>query len=241
MSILKRRRFALPLLAGDSPSGRRGLSCVMVLPACCRLNWVEISLAALLLALGMLSMGRTASASSPLVSPLNSGSAVYLPMISANTLAVANQACDLNEQEEAIARLMTDDSKQKRAILHCNPLLSRVARDRAKDMATRAYFDHVNPDGHGPNYMVREGGFRLPEWYDRSDRANNVESIGGGFKIADAMWQAWLGSEYHRIHVLGSISFYAEQEEIGIGFYEDPNSPYNTYWVVITAPTETEQ
>jgi len=34
------------------------------------------------------------------------------------------------------------------------------------------------------------------------------------------------------------VGFYAEQEEIGIGFYEDADSPYGTYWVFISAPKE---
>jgi len=237
MTMLKMRRIAPSLQV----SHRDGGSEAMVLPIApskrCQLNWIEISLAALMITLGLLSAGRTASAESPQVSPL-AGQAVYLPMISAANVVAANLTCDLNDEEAAIFQMMKTDPKQGRDEVRCNPLLARVARARARDMATRQYFDHVDPDGHGPNYLVLDAGYRLPDWYDHSDRANNIESIGGGFQDAASMWQAWLGSEYHRIHVLGNVSFYAEQEEVGIGYYEDENSPYGKYWVVISAPEE---
>ena len=237
MSTLKRYQIIPSLRTSGVVGDRRSPSTALTLRGRCCLNWIEISLAALLVVLGMLSVGRTASAESPLVSLLGAG-AVYLPMVSNSAVAVANQTCELNAQEQELTRLMAEDPNQERDQMSCNPVLARAARERAKDMATRGYFDHVNPDGYGPNHMVLEAGFRLPDWYDHSDRANNVESIGGGFKDANAMWQAWLGSQYHRVHVLGTVSFYADQEEIGMGYYEDKNSPYGTYWVLISAPKE---
>ena len=237
MTMLNMRQITssqqIPLRDGDSRA--------MVLPLTpskrCQLTWIEVSLAALMITLGLLSAGRTASAESPLASPL-AGQAVYLPMISAADVAAANLTCDLNDEEAAIFQMMKADPKQGRDEARCNPILAKVARARAKDMATRQYFDHVDPDGHGPNYLVLAAGYRLPDWYDRSERANNIESIGGGFQDAASMWRAWLGSEYHRIHVLGSISFYADQEEVGVGYYYDENSPYGKYWVVLSAPKE---
>jgi uncharacterized protein YkwD len=216
---------------------RLGLSFAKALFPRRRLTWAAVVLAASMAALGLFSTGHTAEAKSSLASPLNGGT-VYLPMISANAVSAANQTCELNTQEGAVLKLVTEDPDQKRKEIRCNPVLARVARERARDMATRRYFDHVNPDGYGPNYMARAAGYKLPDWYDKSDRANNIESIGGGYKDAYALWRAWLSSEYHRMHVLGTDGFYAEQEEIGIGFYEDPNSPYGTYWVFISAPKE---
>lgn len=237
MTMIKPRHFSPLLQVGARSAGTRTTILYMAPSARCYLSWIEVSLAALLVILGLLSAGRTVSAASPPVSPL-AGQAVYLPMISAGTVAAANVTCDLNAEETAILQLMKADPNQGRDEVRCNPVLAEVARERAKDMATRRYFDHVNPDGHGPNYIVLQAGYHLPDWYDHSDRANNIESIGGGFKDAGAMWQAWLGSEYHRVHVLATVSFYADQEEVGVGYYSDENSPYGKYWVVLSAPEE---
>jgi uncharacterized protein YkwD len=207
----------------------------------CRLSWIEISFGALFIVLGLLSIGFPAHAEATLVSPLNKG-AVYLPMISSDAAPVTSRekTCELNYQETAVLNLMQEHPEQGRNQIHCNSTLSQVARARAEDMAKRGYFDHVNPDGHGPNYLVTQAGFRLPDWYSDSNTANNIESIGAGFRSPLEIWQAWLDSKYHRIHVLGTDKFYAGQEQVGIGYYADPNSMYHEYWVVITAPTETQ-
>jgi uncharacterized protein YkwD len=235
MTLLKRRPYVSSLRAGLRAGGPGPLHATM--PPRRRSKWFGTALAALIVLLGMLSMGRTAAAQSPMVSPLQGGE-VYLPMISANAVSAANQTCELNAREEALFKLVAEDPGQQRREVRCNPVLARVARERAIDMATRGYFSHVNPDGYGPNYLVRAAGYKLPDWYDKSDGANNIESIGGGYTDAWAVFRAWLSSEYHHIHVLGTVDFYAEQEEIGIGFYADENSPYGTYWVFISAPKE---
>ncbi|HKG98307.1 MAG TPA: hypothetical protein VKA97_10850, partial [Pyrinomonadaceae bacterium] len=46
----------------------------------------------------------------------------------------------LNSQEQAIASRMVNDSSQKRATMTLYPILARVARARAADMAKRKYF-----------------------------------------------------------------------------------------------------
>jgi len=227
MSMLMRRPNVLSSRAG---ADRPGAPHTATLSRRGRSQWFRATLAALMVLLSLLGTGRTAAA--------QSGGTLYLPMISANAVSAANQACELNAREEAVLKLVAEDPGQQRKEIRCNPVLARVARERARDMATRGYFNHVNPDGYGPNYLVRAAGYSLPDWYDKSDTANNIESIGGGYTDAHAVFQAWLSSEYHRIHVLGTVGFYAEQEEIGIGFYEDADSPYGTYWVFISAPKE---
>ena len=48
--------------------------------------------------------------------------------------------------------------KIKRSKLNWNKQLAEVAVYRAKDMAKRSYFDHVSPEGYGPNYFMEEAG-----------------------------------------------------------------------------------
>jgi uncharacterized protein YkwD len=102
-------------------------------------------------------------------------------------------------------------------------------------MAQRGYFDHVTPEGHGPNYLVRQAGYTLPSFYGTEPDANNIESIAGGYSTAEAVWGAWMSSTAHRNQLLGLQPFFAEQTEYGIGYAYDSESPLGYYWVVITA------
>jgi hypothetical protein len=142
----------------------------------------------------------------------------------------------LNSQEQRIASLLTNSSSQQRPFVQVDPILSRVARARAADMARRRYFAHVNPDGYGPNYLVRQAGYPLPAGYDQSPGGNSIESCAAGDTTADAAWNGWMGSAPHKRHLLAQDPFYAAQTSLGVGYYYDANSEYRHYWVVITAP-----
>jgi uncharacterized protein YkwD len=147
--------------------------------------------------------------------------------------------CNATAEEKAAADLFLNDVRQSRSNLVCSQLLSDVARQRAADMADRGYFDHVSPDGVGPNSLVRSAGYALPDYYDQSPSGNNVESIAAGFDTAQATWEGWLNSPHHRSHVLAEEPFFAEQTEYGIGYYYDPESYYHHYWVILTALPDT--
>ena len=140
-------------------------------------------------------------------------------------------------QEQQLANLFTGSPQQQRRGMTLDPILTAVARARAADLAKRNYFSHVNPDGHGPDYMVTHAGYVLPSWGD-STTDNNVESIGAGYTSASDMWQAWLNDPDHETHVLGKNSFFAAETSYGVGFYYDPHSTYQYYWVIITAPPQ---
>jgi len=117
-----------------------------------------------------------------------------------------------------------------------DPILTAVARARAADMANRRYFSHVDPDGYGPNHLIRSAGYVLPEFWGGGRSANFVESIGAGYATPSAAWEGWMRSSPHRTHLLASKAFYRKQTNFGVGFHFDPQSPYRFYWVVITAP-----
>ncbi len=187
-------------------------------------KWVASGIALAFIGLLILTPARWTQAQSGPVTPR-----AYLPFIA------AYPSCVPNPQEEAIARYMIEHPDQRRPSLTCHPILARVARERAEDMARRHYFSHVNPDGYGPNYLVRQAGYVLPSYYDTSPTANNIESIAAGYPTAEAVWNGWMNSSGHRTHLLGLHPFFAEQIEYGIGYAYDPTSPYVHYWVVITA------
>jgi uncharacterized protein YkwD len=169
---------------------------------------------------------------------------IYVPMVATDGPGGSGREtvqCDLNEQEAAVAALMESHPDQKRGTPVCDPILAQVARARARDMALRGYFSHTNPDGIGPNLLVREAGYPLPDWYGDSQDANNIESIGGGYSTPEDVWQGWLDSSGHRVHVLGEQGFYADQESYGIGYYYNPDARFGYYWVFLSAPTEQPQ
>lgn len=157
-------------------------------------------------------------------------SAVYLPFLTASAISHTP-----NDQELKIAQLMQSAPEQRRAKLRYNPVLAEVARKRAEDMAQRAYVAHVNPDGKGPNYLVRQAGYILPDFYPYTLDANNIESIAAGQPTVEQVWATWLNSAPHRAHILATDPFYAAQIDYGIGYAYNPDSTYVHYWVIITA------
>ena len=147
-------------------------------------------------------------------------------------------ATSLSAEEHYLAKYLISDLGQNRprGEMVLDPILSAVARARAVDMARRRYVSHVNPDGHGPNYLMRAAGYSLPASWGSNVRDNFVESIGAGYGTPEQAWAGWMKSSSHRSHLLAEKSFYRNQTSYGIGYYSDPESPYRTYWVILTAP-----
>jgi hypothetical protein len=141
-------------------------------------------------------------------------------------------------QEQAIADSMVNNPAQGRPCMVLDPIIEGVARARAKDMAVRNYFSHVNPDGVAANYLLRQAGYQLPAWWGTDPTANYVESIASGSPSASVTWTAWMNSPDHKTHLLAQNSFFATETHYGVGYYYDPNSTYQYYWVVITAPPQ---
>lgn len=141
--------------------------------------------------------------------------------------------------EVALIDLLISSLHQQRIVLNRNEILMRVAEDRADDMAERNYFDHVNPDGVAANYLVRKAGYKLPDFYGKGPKDNNIECIGAGYPTALAVWTVLTEhSPGHRVALLGENSFYRDQNEYGVGYCHKPGSVYEHYWVVIIARQE---
>lgn len=145
-------------------------------------------------------------------------------------------AVEVNSQELAIFNLMKATAGQRRASVELDPILCKVAHARAADMAARGYFAHVDPNGRGANYLVRQAGYTLPAGYSTAMSGNNIESISAGRSSASQTWNDWMSSAPHRQHLLGEAGFFAEQTSVGVGYVNVPGSEWTWYWVVITAP-----
>lgn len=160
------------------------------------------------------------------------------------SLAAASAAVPItygpfNSQQQAIASLMSTTSGQGRPTLIFDPIIQEVAQARAQDMATNNYFNPVNLQGVAANYLLRQAGYVLPAWWPTSDPTSNyVESIAAGSSSPSVTWTAWMDSPPHKEHLLAQNSFFASETHYGVGYAYNPNSFYQYYWVVITAPPE---
>ncbi|MEC4893374.1 MAG: CAP domain-containing protein [Oscillatoria sp. PMC 1051.18] len=138
--------------------------------------------------------------------------------------------------------------------LTMNPILRQVARERVLDMATRNYFDHVDPDGIGPNQKVAQAGYPLPSFFLDNPANNFIESLWTFWVIGNARNVSSSGRDAiatlivdenvfppgHRIHLLALNDFYKEHSEVGIGYLCRRNGQKMQYFlVVLTAYPET--
>ena len=142
----------------------------------------------------------------------------------------------LSAEEEPIAGYLVNDPGQERPALRLDPILARIARERAEDMAARDYFAHVNPDGLAANALVLDAGYILPSAWGTGLTNNYIESIAAGYSAAADTWAGWMDSAPHRTHLLALVPFYQNQTSYGVGYAYSAASAYRSYWVVITAP-----
>lgn len=225
---LTRNRPRPPPLTADTGPGRPRRT---ILPGMTRAAALTLAVPLALLLSGRLVAAPTAPDAYRVTAPLPE-----LPPLEKylSPSAAEPGPCDLNREESALARQLTESRLQRRGHLVCNPRLVAFARARARDFAERGYFSHVTPDRVGPNDLLRNWGYELPDYYSRG-LSNNVEAIAGGLTGPEAVWEALLASDAHRVHLLGELSFYREQDEFGVAYYYDPDTPHTHYWVVVVA------
>lgn len=140
--------------------------------------------------------------------------------------------CQFSVKESALRQRLLEDPEQQRGTLECDPELMAYAERRARQMAETDSVSHLSPDGVGPNEMLRDMGFELPDYYV-GGRANSIESILGGEGEPDRTWEMFLQSRAHRDHLLGREEMYRAQSRYGIAHVFDPNSAHRNYWVVV--------
>ena len=89
--------------------------------------------------------------------------------------------------------------------------LSRVARYKSADMASRRYFSHESPTYGSPYQMMRSFGISF---------RSAGENIAYGQRTPAAVVSAWMNSSGHRANILSS-----SYTQIGVGYHEAGN-----YW-----------
>lgn len=140
----------------------------------------------------------------------------------------------LKPEEMKLFRTVVNDPGQRRKIHKLDPILCVVARQRALDMARRDYFNHVNPDGHGPDYLVRKAGYILP--YKGTRTSNHIESIALAPAGAQRVLNLWKDHAPHADHILGRNSQFVKQTRIGVGIVQSKKNPQLYYFVFLSAP-----
>lgn len=144
------------------------------------------------------------------------------------------QGAELTDQ---LLDLLRCHPEQERSGVLWSNLLAQVAQARADDMAQRDYFRHTDLNGHGPNWHLRQAGWRLPAYYSNADNGNDVELIVVGQSTAEMCWQFWMNSQSYRDHALGKGCW--NQVCIGIGYSFSSKSYFGEYCVLLSCPLET--
>lgn len=145
-------------------------------------------------------------------------SRVYLPLL-------FQPGPDLQTPEErAMSEGVLQLVNQERAAEGCTPLrfdnsLIKAAQGHSKDMAIRSYFDHISPEGAEFWQRARDAGYA---------GFAAAENIAAGQRSPQDVMASWMRSAGHRANILN-----CNYNEIGIGYYNLPGSPWGTYWTQV--------
>lgn len=119
-------------------------------------------------------------------------------------------ASELSQFEQQVVEL-TNNERAKHGLspLKADWELSRVAREKSKDMAQNNYFDHNSPVYGSPFDMMKS--------YGISYRSAG-ENIAKGQRTPQEVVNAWMNSEGHRANILNG-----DFTHIGVGYVEQGN------------------
>jgi len=146
----------------------------------------------------------------------NAAVALAMPMAAVHAAPQTGSVCADDEEAQFLELINAYRAENGLGALGLSQTLSVAADTHSVDMATRGYFDHVTPDGETVEQKLRAAGYQDGTF---------GENIVAGTETAEEALQAWKDSPTHNENMLRA-SFGA----IGIGRYNDPNSPHGWYW-----------
>lgn len=125
-------------------------------------------------------------------------------------------------------------------VLAVDPILMKVARKKAEDMADKNYFDHVNKEGEGINWMMHGMGYTLEDRWIQKKSMNAFESIAAGdatglANINTLIFDKDQNPPGHRQHLLGMTDFWSDCTDVGAALVHNPKSKFKYYFVIIIA------
>ena len=155
---------------------------------------------------------------------------IFIPSVHGEQNISGQGNSDLERQK--LFLLIKNHPEQCRSSMIRNKLLDEAAQYKATDMAAKKYVAHTSPDGVSANQNILNFGYLLPSNYSKD--SNNCESlVAEASGRSEKILNAWYTSESHKVHVLGLINFYREQECVGIGYVKTDRY---TYAVFLSAP-----
>ena len=160
-----------------------------------------------------------------------------LLLLAFTLLAVLRSGADTpTAVETQLGELIRTNAAQHRVSMTWDPVLHAVARARANSMATRRYFDHLDPDGYCANRLLQLAGYTLPAFWGAAPDTNYIESIAAGMTGASAVFTSWMNSPGHRAHIMAENPGYRDQIRYGVAHVELQGSPFRHYYVFMSAP-----
>lgn len=125
-------------------------------------------------------------------------------------------------------------------ILLVDSILMKVAKMKAMDMAEKNYFDHVNKEGEGINWMLHANGYTLEDRWIQKKSMNAFESIAAGYatgieNINTLILDKGQSPPGHRQHLLGMNAFWSDCVDVGAAIVHNPKSKFKYYFVIIIA------
>lgn len=106
--------------------------------------------------------------------------------------------------------------------------LMRASRYHAADMAHENYHEHATHNRISNGLQRGLNTFqRISSFYDGFP---NAENIAAGYGNPAAVFEAWVRSPGHKRNLLNKSATH-----IGVGYYQNPNSKFNNYWVFESA------
>lgn len=119
-----------------------------------------------------------------------------------------------NFAQEMLAMVNAERSRAGVAPLRLSRELMDACRIRAYEITKN--FSHTRPDGQRFSTVVRDGYYTCGE------------NIAAGNDTVAATMDQWMNSPGHRANILKS-----DYTELGVGYFYDPNSQWQHYWVQI--------
>ncbi|WP_163538778.1 S-layer homology domain-containing protein [Gracilibacillus sp. YIM 98692] len=123
-----------------------------------------------------------------------------------------NDSGELNEYEQQVIAL-TNQEREKHGLpaLKTDTELSKVSREKSRDMAENNYFSHQSPTYGSPFDMLKQFGINY---------RTAGENIAKGQRTPEEVVNAWMNSQGHRANILNE-----NFTHIGVGFVDQGN-----YW-----------
>lgn len=128
------------------------------------------------------------------------------------TKEAAPASSEVSAYEKKVLEL-TNQERAKAGVpaLKLDEELSKVAREKSRDMQSKGYFDHNSPTYGSPFDMMKQFGISY---------TTAGENIAMGQKSPEEVVQAWMNSEGHRKNIMN-----ANFTHLGVGHVADGN-----YW-----------